>query len=101
VPMCVEAAMISLTRRAHCSALSSVSSNVNPAIGGSGFSSRCSPGQVRKEIKSTQASHPEVREHRQLAQLGRQPFELIIANLEHRLGSDHDPTKSSSSLRGP
>jgi hypothetical protein len=37
MPMCVVAAMISLTRRAHCSALSMVSSNVNPAIVGSGF----------------------------------------------------------------
>jgi hypothetical protein len=30
-------------------------------------------------------SHIEVREVRQLAQLGRQPFELIVADLEHRL----------------
>jgi hypothetical protein len=37
VPMCVVAAMISLTRRAHSSALSSVNSNVTPAIVGSGF----------------------------------------------------------------
>ncbi len=36
-PMCVEAARISLTRRAHCVALSMVSSNGNPAIVGSGF----------------------------------------------------------------
>ncbi len=42
-------------------------------------------GRVRNEIKSTQVSHVEVRELRQLAQLGRQPFELVVVDLEHRL----------------
>jgi hypothetical protein len=35
-------------------------------------------GGVRHEIKRTQASHPETFKLRQLAQLGRQPFELIV-----------------------
>jgi hypothetical protein len=39
VPMCVVAARISLTRRAHCLALSLVNSNGNPAIVGNGFPS--------------------------------------------------------------
>ncbi len=43
-------------------------------------------GHVRNEIKRTQASHIEVPELRQLAQLGRQPFELIVADLEYTWG---------------
>ena len=43
-------------------------------------------GQFRNEIERTQASHKEAHEIRQLAQLGRQPFELIVADLKHRLG---------------
>jgi hypothetical protein len=39
-------------------------------------------GRVRSEIERTEVSHPEVRELRQLAQLARQPFELIFADLE-------------------
>ncbi len=42
-------------------------------------------GRVRNDIKRSQASHMEVRELWQLAQLGRQPFELIGVDLEHRL----------------
>ena len=40
----------------------------------------------------TQESHKDVRELRQLApaQLGRQPFQLIVADLEHGLGLTHD-----------
>jgi hypothetical protein len=45
---------------------------------------------VRNEIKRNQVSHKEARERRQLAQIGRQPFEQIVADLEHRTRSDHD-----------
>jgi hypothetical protein len=38
-------------------------------------------------------------ERRQLAQLGRQPFELIFVDLKHRFESDHDPTNSNFALR--
>jgi hypothetical protein len=41
-------------------------------------------------------SHIEVRELRQLAQLGRQPLELIDADLEHALASDHGLFDSNS-----
>jgi hypothetical protein len=44
-------------------------------------------------------SHIELRELRQLAQLGRQPFELIVLDLKHALASDHDSLKSSVALR--
>jgi hypothetical protein len=40
-------------------------------------------GRVRNEIKRPQASHKEVRELRQLAQLARQPFELVVVDLEY------------------
>jgi hypothetical protein len=43
-------------------------------------------------------SHIEELELRQLAQLGRQPFELIGVDLEHRLVSDHDPINSNFAL---
>jgi hypothetical protein len=39
------------------------------------------------------------RQLRQLAQLGRQPLEPIVADLEHRFASDHDPQKSNFALR--
>jgi hypothetical protein len=42
-------------------------------------------GRVRNEIKTVQASHKEVPEIWQLAQLGRQPFELVVVDLEHTL----------------
>jgi hypothetical protein len=42
-------------------------------------------GQVRNEIERTQVSYIEVHELRQLAQLARQPFELIAIDLEHTL----------------
>ncbi len=58
-------------------------------------------GRVRNEIKRAQASHIEKPELWQLAQLGRQPFELIVADLERGLESDHDLTNSNSSLRAP
>jgi hypothetical protein len=40
-----------------------------------------------------------VRELRQLAQLGRHPFELIVADLEHGLGQIYDPLDSNLALR--
>ena len=40
---------------------------------------------VRNEIKRIQVSHIEDIELRQLAQLGRQPFELVVDDLEHTL----------------
>ena len=42
-------------------------------------------GRVRNEIKRTQVSHKEVPELRQLAQLARQPFELVVVDLKRRL----------------
>jgi hypothetical protein len=42
-----------------------------------------------------------VRELRQLAQLGRQPFQLIVADLEHGLGLTHDLINSNVVLRAP
>jgi hypothetical protein len=57
---------------------------------------------VRNEIKRTQVSHREVRELRQLAQLGRQPFELVTVDLENRLErSAHDPINSNLAHRAP
>jgi hypothetical protein len=55
--------------------------------------------RVRNEIKRPQVSHIEVRELRQLAQLGRQPFELIVGDLGTNLRSDHDPINSVFVLR--
>jgi hypothetical protein len=47
-----------------------------------------------------QESHIEVRELWQLAQLARQPFELVVADLEHRLEkSVHDPINSKVAPR--
>jgi hypothetical protein len=42
-------------------------------------------GQDRNEIKHPQVAHSEAREIRQLAQLGRQPFELIVVELKKTL----------------
>ncbi len=42
-------------------------------------------GQVTNKIKRAQASHKEAHELRQLAQLGRQPLELVVENLKHKL----------------
>jgi hypothetical protein len=40
----------------------------------------------KERDQRTQASHKEVCERRQLAELGRQPFELIVVDLMHSLG---------------
>jgi hypothetical protein len=45
-------------------------------------------GQVRQDTRTkepSQASHMKARQRRQLAQLGRQPFELIVGDLERTL----------------
>jgi hypothetical protein len=42
-------------------------------------------GQVMNDIKRTQVSHIEEPELWQLAQLARQPFELVVVDLEHTL----------------
>jgi hypothetical protein len=42
-------------------------------------------GGVRNEIERSQESHIEELELWQLAQLGRQPLELIAVDLEHKL----------------
>jgi hypothetical protein len=54
-----------------------------------------------KRDQRTQVSHIEVRELRQLAQLDRQPFELIVVELKRTLGSDHDPLNSISYAERP
>jgi hypothetical protein len=48
-------------------------------------------GYVTIKLIQASPSHPELVEHWQLAQLGRQPFELIVVDLGHTLGSDDDP----------
>jgi hypothetical protein len=84
-PMCVVAARISSMRHAHWFALSLVFSNGNPAIVGSWFPRSWKRGQVRSEIEHPQVAHREARELRQLAQLDRQPFELIAVDLSTQL----------------
>jgi hypothetical protein len=56
MPMCVVAAMISLTRRAHCPALSSVYSNGNAAVGESEF-----PASLREAELGTRSEDPKRR----------------------------------------
>jgi hypothetical protein len=43
-------------------------------------------GRVRNDIQLIPASHIEAREFRQLAELGRKPFEVVVADLAHGLG---------------
>jgi hypothetical protein len=75
-PMCVVAARISSMRRAHCSALSGVYSNGNPAIVGSGFPESCREGDKSgtRSNEPKRRTYQESLELRQLAHRGRQPF---------------------------
>jgi hypothetical protein len=69
------------------------SSNGNPAIVGR------KEDESGRRSRGAKESHPEVRELRQMAHLGRQPLEQIGVNLEHKLEVRSRSTISISSLR--